>query len=68
MWLAVVLLIIAGYLVHRAWRRRHPKVVQREGSYSEKLQQRLASTRYRGKSRRGAGTTGPAHTKTRRQK
>lgn len=51
MWLAVVLVIVAGYLLHRAWRRRHPaKPVPRETSYSHKLQERLAA-------RRGSGTS-----------
>lgn len=46
MWLAVVLAVVAGYFLHQAWRRRHPKKpVQREASYSHKLQERLAARR-----------------------
>lgn len=47
MWLVVVLVVVAVYLILRRWRRRHPKVVPREASYSERLQHRLAESQER---------------------
>lgn len=53
MWLVTVVLIVAGYLIYRRWRRKHPKVVPRETSYSEKLQQRLAKRQDDGANAKG---------------
>ncbi|MES2633591.1 MAG: hypothetical protein V4669_11505 [Pseudomonadota bacterium] len=51
-WIAIVGLLVAGYFFFRRWRRRHPKVAQRESSYSASLERRMADARRRGKGRR----------------
>ena len=61
MWLVVVLIVVAVYLILRRWRRRHPKVVPREASYSERLQRRLAASQERVRSANRRGKRGGDH-------
>ncbi|MGH6625612.1 MAG: hypothetical protein ACRECD_03540 [Burkholderiaceae bacterium] len=45
-WLVIVVTVVAGYLIFRWWRKRHPPAkAQSVESYSEALHRRLASHR-----------------------
>ena len=57
-WIAIVGILVAGCFFFRRSRRCHPKVAQRESSYSARLERRMADARRRA-DRPGLGDARP---------